>query len=101
MIDIDRLEMVAEPTEFGKSAVTKRPVGQQLGNGWYEVKAASSAKRIGIEEGRYHHSSTIGPDVCGTIMRHRHLAETRQCITEAIEGCRGIAAIGIAHRLEG
>ena len=86
--------------QLGESTIAKCPVGQQLRKRRNEVKIATSAERIGIQESGNHDSSTIGLDVGSAIMCHCHLAETRQSITEAIKDRRGITTVSIAHALE-
>ena len=86
--------------QFGESRIAKCPVGQQLRKRRNEVKIATSAERIGIQESGNHDSSTIGLDVGSAIMCHCHLAETWQSITETIEDRRGITTVSIAHALE-
>ena len=84
MVDVDRLEMLVEPLQFGQSGIADGPVGQQLGKCRDEVEAAAATARIAVEEGRNHHHSTILVDLCAIVCR-RLLLEARQGIAEAVE----------------
>ena len=99
MVEIERLEMFAEPMQFGETGIAECPVWQQTGEGREEVEFASSAPRVAVEEGWNHHRRTILADLlailgCGTCL------EFGQCIAEAFEDLRWVAVVGVAHTLE-
>ena len=58
VIDIDTLEMVTEPRQLSQTTIPHRPVGKHTENTREDVKSRRT-HRIGIEEGRNQHVSTI------------------------------------------
>ena len=97
MVDGDTLEMVAEPWKFRQTRITDGPVGQQTRQCREETESATTA-RIRRQEGRYHHTGTIGVNLL-TVMRLSLLLESLQRITELLEGSRMETIIRIANTL--
>ena len=84
MVEIERLEVFAEPMELGETGIAERPVWQQAGEGREEVEVAASAPRVTVEEGRNHHCRTILADLL-TILGSSTCLEFGQCVAEAFE----------------
>ena len=62
MVDVERLEDVAEPGQLGESAVAHGPVGQQSREGGEDVERLSACGGVGGEEGGYHDVGGVGID---------------------------------------
>ena len=61
MVDVERLEVVTEPSELGETGITDGPVGQHLSQRGEETER-TSAGSIGGKERRNHHIGTIWID---------------------------------------
>ena len=99
MVEIERLEVFAEPMELGETGIAERPVWQQTGEGREEVEVAASAPCVAVEEGRNHHCRRILADLL-TILGSGTCLEFGQCVAETFKGLRRVAVVGIAHTLE-
>ena len=111
MIDVDALEMVAQPGQLRQSRIAHRPVGQQAREYWEHIERAASTHRIGVEEGRNQHVAAIaihlidggtveGCRTFGRILRLHTIAERSNLIAELIERGTVVAVVSIAHTLQ-
>ena len=46
MVDVDALEVVAQPGQLGETRIAQRPVGQQTRDGWEDVERVAATQRI-------------------------------------------------------
>ena len=99
MVEIERLEVFAEPMELGETGIAERPVWQQTSEGREEVEFTASAPCVAVEEGRNQHSRTILADLLA-ILGSSTCLEFGQCIAEAFEDLRWVAVVGVAHTFE-
>ena len=104
MIDIEALEIVAEPRQLTQTAVSQRPVGQHTAKRGEDVKRTATAGCVGIEEGRNEHVATVLLHLSRTlytgIARLNTVAEGCYRGTELLKRLRAITIVGIAHTLE-
>ena len=102
MVDVDTLETVGQPGYLRQSAVLKRPVGQQFGQGGEDVEGVATAG-IGLEERRDEDVAAVLAYLgtragTGGGIAPLHLGDEG---AEAVERLRAVAAVGIADALEG
>ena len=84
MVEVETLEHLLHLRQLGQSAVAHGPVGQERGEFGEDVKPAA-ARRIGVEEGGYHHVGGIG--------RHRAVGRVERLAGQG--GACGIRGTGI------
>ena len=119
MVNVYALKHVAYPRQLCQSAITYRPVGQQSRQRGEEAEALTAHRRIGRQEGRHHYIGAIfvyggergveGFSCQGGALRIQGaciallhaLAELVETVAEALERCRVITLLGIAHTLKG
>ena len=102
VVDVDALQMVADPGEFREAGVAHSPVGQHAGDGREDVERIACAHGIGREEGRHEDIGAIGVDIAEgawgiLVLRLHTLLELGDEFTEVVEGIRLIAIGGVAH----
>ena len=119
MVDVDALEVVAEPGQLAQAAVAQCPVGQQVLQGREDVERVAANVGICREEGGHHDVGTVlvHAAVCGVerfagqrrhggiggigILRLHTALETVERLAEALKGLGIVAVGGIAHAVEG